>query len=120
MQTVTRKIFRIAIATVCLGLLSTNLSAQINLNEKVVDLSGKELIDAESVNIRCETIVGDGRIEAPNVEIVTETFAFKGTICCSNQCVIETDHKFDSEIFTQAGGGEFVYVLHPQDEEIGE
>ncbi len=70
-----------------------------------------ELIGTTSATLCCDTLSGNGLIQAPSISITAKTFDFKGTIDCSNCCTITTATPFKKKMFKRSGGGEFIFVV---------
>ncbi len=83
-----------------------NLHVGQEMNNNGVTSAGKKLC------LTCGgTIKGNGRFEAPEIEIRTKKFEFTGTISCTKKCVIIVQEPFDQAMFKRTGGGEFVIKI---------
>lgn len=73
-----------------------------------------EFASKSSLKIRCgEVYSGHGSLEAPEIEIIANKFAFGGTIKCTGKCTIITHEPFDNNLFKREGGGTFEIKVDP-------
>lgn len=85
-------------------------SEELKVEHKLISNTGK-MIGIKTVKLVCDKLTGNGYIKAPIISILAKKFEFTGTIECSNECVIETQHDFNHKMFKQAGGGKFYFRL---------
>ncbi len=81
-----------------LGLVSFTYASQFNN-------SGTFTSDSP-LNLNYRIFCGSGRLEAPEITIKAEIFAYTSVIHCDGQCIIISEKEFDPKSFTFEGGGQ--------------
>jgi len=101
----TRNPFHLFNFTLLLMLSTITNAGTYTINGSIVSFS--------TANINAGTLCGCGYIEAPEILITCDEFAFEGTIKPYTECIIRCKKPFNYDMFTKNGTGSITVYISP-------